>query len=247
MGKALVLKSVDFSSVAVDKVTIGDEVPCTAVSLNKSTLSFAKVADTDTLVATLTPSNTTDELVWTSSNENVATVEDGVVTIHGIGTATITATCGNASATATVTQTSIKAQYDIYKTSDVYLDKLSTDNGIIVKVVSGSGTIAVGQAYHNDDKVRIKANNPVVEMIKVPYGATIAKVSTTDGVAVSVSYTYIADSEDLVTYDGKEYPKFVERKEFVNTGTGMTIAYGKVFAFRPTATQASTFDYVYFE
>ncbi len=37
--------------------------------------------------------STVSRIVWTSSNENVATVEDGVVTFKSFGTTTITATC----------------------------------------------------------------------------------------------------------------------------------------------------------
>lgn len=64
----------------------------TGISLNKSTTSIAKNA-TETLTATLTPSNTTyDTVTWVSSDTSVATVdEDGEVTGVAAGTATITA------------------------------------------------------------------------------------------------------------------------------------------------------------
>ena len=51
----------------------------------------------------MAPENTTDTLVWTSSNDAVATVKDGVVTAKSEGTATITAACGNAKAECVVT------------------------------------------------------------------------------------------------------------------------------------------------
>ena len=56
-----------------------------------------------TLTAAAAPENTTDTLVWTSSNDAVATVKDGVITAKSEGTATITAACGSAKAECVVT------------------------------------------------------------------------------------------------------------------------------------------------
>jgi len=80
----------------------------TGISLNKSTTSIVKEA-TETLTATLTPSNTTyDDVVWTSSDTSVATVSAlGVVTGVAAGTAVITAITerGGYTASCTVTVT----------------------------------------------------------------------------------------------------------------------------------------------
>ena len=64
------------------------------------------VTGKETLTATLTPENANHNtaITWTSSNESVATVADGVVTAVAAGTATITATTANGvSATCEVT------------------------------------------------------------------------------------------------------------------------------------------------
>ena len=79
-----------------------DYVACTGVTLNKSSLSFSDVGDTDTLTATTTPNNCSDPVTWSSSNANVATVSNGVVTSVGDGDCTITVACGDYSATANV-------------------------------------------------------------------------------------------------------------------------------------------------
>ena len=68
-------------------------VVVTGVTLNKSELSLNK-GETETLVATVLPSNASDKSVtWSSSDSNVATVDDnGLVTAVGSGNATITVT-----------------------------------------------------------------------------------------------------------------------------------------------------------
>ncbi|MCD8382388.1 MAG: Ig-like domain-containing protein [Clostridiales bacterium] len=55
------------------------------------------------LTATVSPSNWTGSIVWTSSNTDVAVVSDGLVTWVGVGSCTITATAGNVSAQCQVT------------------------------------------------------------------------------------------------------------------------------------------------
>lgn len=252
MGYALKLGSVDFSSVAVGQVTLVDPVPCTALSLDQSTLSFDSAEETKTLTATKTPSDTTDTLTWASSNTNVATVENGVVTIHGIGTATITATCGEQTATATISQTTIKAQYNIYKPENSAFGKDTFTEGDIISVTTTSGQRAIGQAYTNSDELRVNigANSSAlantIELVKVPYGATKAKISTSDGIAVSINYSYIVDVTDLVTRNNKKYPKFVSQTTFVNTSTGLTVQYGQAVGFRALEASTATLDYIYF-
>ena len=78
------------------------QIPATGISLNSTTLSFTGSA-TQTITATLTPSNSTDTIVWASNNTDVATVENGVVTPVSNGSCVITATAGNVSASCEVT------------------------------------------------------------------------------------------------------------------------------------------------
>ena len=79
-----------------------EAVPATGVTLSETALSL-RPTEKATLTATVAPENTTDTLVWTSSNDAVATVKDGVVTAKSEGTATITAACGSAKAECVVT------------------------------------------------------------------------------------------------------------------------------------------------
>ena len=73
------------------------EVKVTGVSLNKTSTTIA-LNGTETLTATVTPDNASNKnITWASSDESVATVENGTVTALKVGTATITATAQDGS------------------------------------------------------------------------------------------------------------------------------------------------------
>lgn len=78
----------------------------TNITLDQSTASL-EFGKTLTLTATVLPADATDKTVtWSSSNTSVATVNNGVVTAVGVGSATITAkNAANQTATCVVTVT----------------------------------------------------------------------------------------------------------------------------------------------
>ena len=101
-----VVKAVGFGTATITaKSNNGKTVSCsvtvnpiavTGVSLNKSSLNFIGTGSSQTLTATVSPSNATNKtLTWSSSNTSVATVSNGVVKAVGFGTATITAKSNN--------------------------------------------------------------------------------------------------------------------------------------------------------
>ncbi|MGN0776752.1 MAG: CotH kinase family protein [Candidatus Ventricola sp.] len=90
------------------KYTIAEEIPCTGITLDQTELTFDG-AGAQTLTATVTPSDTTDTVVWSSDNSSIASVNGGVVTAKANGSATITATCGDYSATCIVSVSGIEA------------------------------------------------------------------------------------------------------------------------------------------
>lgn len=73
------------------------KVPCTNVTVSKAEITFEKVDAALLLNVKAEPADTTDEIVFASTDENVAVVsEDGKVTAVGPGQASITITCGQA-------------------------------------------------------------------------------------------------------------------------------------------------------
>jgi hypothetical protein len=75
--------------------------PTTSISLDKSTITIVSL-EPITLIATVEPSDSSEEVVWKSSNNSIATVNNGVVTPITDGSCTITATSGDFSASCSV-------------------------------------------------------------------------------------------------------------------------------------------------
>lgn len=97
-------------------------VAASRIYLNRSYLTIEPKA-TIQLTATVEPANTTDELVWSSSNESVATVsETGLVTAVSVGSATITVTCGTVTATCEVRVNPISAKEIVLNTYSITID-----------------------------------------------------------------------------------------------------------------------------
>lgn len=71
------------------------------ITLNQNQLNL-DVGNTANLIATVNPSDTPGTVNWVSSNTNVATVENGLVTALNPGQTTITASIGNISANCVV-------------------------------------------------------------------------------------------------------------------------------------------------
>lgn len=86
-------------------VTDSSPKPVTGITLNETSLQLV-IGSKFTLVCTFAPTNATNKNVtWSSSDENVATVSDGVVTSKAVGSATITVTTEDGGFTATCTIT----------------------------------------------------------------------------------------------------------------------------------------------
>lgn len=244
MGKALKLSNVDFSAVALATITYEEDKSCTSVALDYNTLSFETVGETKTLTATVTPADTTDTLTWSSSNPNVASVANGVVTIHGIGSATITATCGTKTATCTISQTSIKAAGTLSILEDIVTNSYNS----CLNLAANSGCVTVGMKYTNNDKVRvIQGANKDLEAILVPYGASVVKMATENDSEITFNYLYYADPLEFVEYYSKNYPKYLDRTASVKSKTGGAVTPGNCILFTKGTALGDTPTYIYFE
>lgn len=162
-------------------------IAVTGVTLNKSTASIG-VGDTETLTATVAPANALDKSVtWTSSNTDVATVDNGVVTAIAAGSATITVTTTDGGCTATCTVTVMNAV-----TFTAGTDKgTTTSNGSSDEVTKSVITISSTDAAFATDQYRMYSGSKTViststgKITKIEFtgasGNPISNLSTATG------------------------------------------------------------------
>ena len=161
----------------------------TGVSLNKNSLSFSVIGNTEGLIATVSPESAKNKNVkWTSDNEKVATVDNtGKVTAVANGTATITVTTeeGNRTATCNVTVDTTKPSVPVEVT------KVSIDNSILNMFTIGQTEqlhAIISPSNATNQKVTWKTDNEKVAAVDntgkvtaIANGTAVITVTTEDG------------------------------------------------------------------
>lgn len=142
-------------------------VPATSITLNASSQNLI-TGESFTLTATVEPAKTTDTVVWSSSNEAVATVSDGTVTAAKAGTTEITATAGNVKATCTITVSD-----PVYKVTDIKLTAAPSRRIAAGKKVKLKASIAPSNA--TDKSVTWTSSNKKVATVNAKGLVTFKK------------------------------------------------------------------------
>ena len=155
---------------ATYKVTVTKKpVPIESVSLNKEALTLEE-QQAETLVATINPSETTDDttLTWKSSNEEVATVDSqGKVTAVKEGSTTITVTTTNGKeATCVVTvlnTTALEAAIDKADTIDGSTYTIDSYNTLQVALANGKAVLESTNVTQNDIDLATEAIETAID------------------------------------------------------------------------------------
>lgn len=189
-----------------------ESVPCTAITLNKSTLSFA-TADTQTLVATVTPVDTTDSIIWSTSPSGICTVENGVVTPIKNGNCIITATCGNQTATCNVVVSGITTKYTI--TNNLTNCTNSNTATTIEENSSYTATITVSEGYTLGN-ISVTMGGTDISSTAVANGV-ITINNITGNVIITASATNDADVSNPV-YTLPQATTFNGTSDYIDTG-----------------------------
>lgn len=174
-----------------------DYVAVTGVTLDEEAITLIAAGETQTLTATVEPSDATDKsVIWTSSNPEVATVVNGVVTAVANGEAIITVTTANGSYTDTCSVTvNIPTGAVTVPVTGVALDK-DTLSLKVGNTAALTATVAPDNATNkavtwasSDESVATVANGVVTAVAKGTATITVTTVdgSFTDTCAVTVT------------------------------------------------------------
>ncbi|MBQ4215859.1 MAG: Ig-like domain-containing protein, partial [Bacteroidales bacterium] len=186
-------KSATCVVTVISNVTV---VNVTGVSLNKTEASITKNGSL-TLTATVLPTNATNKNVaWSSSDETVATVDDGVLTIVGLGTTTITVTTEDGKKTATCEVT----------ITDVLATNIIIDNALSL-TVGETGSIelhilpadAAQTATWKSDKESVATVDANGVVTAVAAGTANITATTTDGTNLTSDPCVVTVSNVKVT------------------------------------------------
>lgn len=185
MSKALVIKNANYLANRLAVISFGS-IPCTGITFESDTISITGYEPV-TITYTVTPANTTDAIVWESSDESVVTVANGVLTVVGIGSATITATCGEYSDTASVAVS--VACTPVWYGANV---SEAIDRGAMTGGDSSSRIAAFGNGAQATTYVYAPTNSaPARSAIKIPKNTAGIRISiTSEGAASYANDTY---------------------------------------------------------
>ena len=138
------------------------------------------IGDSETLTVTINPANAENQnVVWSSSNKAVASVEDGKITTHSVGKATITVTAedGGVKASCVVT------------VKEIAVESVTLDRTKLTLTVGGSATLKASVKPDNaaNKKVAWSSSNKAVASVNggkvtaVSAGSATITATTDDG------------------------------------------------------------------
>lgn len=240
------VRYVDDVTIVYDNESVTYSAYCTTVvadAREEAGISFAEATVTKAITENysgqvLTNLNNVSPITWTSSNESVATIDNGIVTMEGIGETTITAAfAGDESyKAATVSYTLTVTDPTIATTLTINAEGITNTN-VYTGTAAGllSATVAmVDGAPVDNASVTWSSSNEQVATIDQQGVVTLVAAGTTTITAsyAGVQYTYGASSatyELTVTYDDPNGPGSEQNPYTVAQALDNTPSNGKVY------------------
>jgi len=187
------IKNVIIAKSAYTGISYFGAAPVQSVALNASAMEL-NVTKTATLIPTFTPSNAANKGVsWASSNENIASVVNGVVTANAEGTAniTVTTTDGNFQSVCAVTVTNTGTAV-----TGISLNKNTTS-----MLVSASETLVptISPVSATNQNVVWKSSDPSIATVSASGLVTGIKKGTATITATSVNGLFSASASVTIT------------------------------------------------
>lgn len=231
---------------ATKTITVSN-VAVTGVSLSQNTASMVVGGNTLTLTPTVTPSNATNQNVtWTTSNNGVASVSNGVVTAIGEGSATITVTTADGNKTAdcvvTVTENSggsggTSAEYTIDANTDGFDGSYTGSNGS--HTIASDFSVTSNNVCIQSSKLQFKSS-PAGSIYNTT-ASSIASITINGVEGTFVVYAgssqnptsgSITGSNNVYDLGGAEY--FTVQSSGLAKATSIVISIGEVEPVDPT-------------
>ncbi len=211
-------------------------IPVTRIDLNQTNTTL-NLGGTASLLPTITPDNATNKgISWTSSNNNVATVDaNGKVTAIGIGNATIFGTAKDGS--------NVTTNCYVTVINKVLVDTLSLNKYNLSKSVGESETLqaTISPANATDKAIAWRSSNP--EIVTVDANGTITALSagsayifaeTKDG-SNQYNYCYVTITATVpvtsITLNKNSMNKMIGESETLTTAISPTNATNKTIAW----------------
>lgn len=184
-------------------------ISATSITLNKTSLTFEELK-TQTLTATVAPSNASGSVVWKSSNTSIATVSNGVVTPLKDGSCTITASIDSVNASCNITVATAAKAYTITKNlngctssntaanvieGEAYIDTFTstlgyTLEGATVSITMGGADVS---GYYNNGALNIPSVTGDIVINIVAKEKEIVKYSITRNLTNCTSSSSITE------------------------------------------------------
>ena len=195
-GTAVIIATTkDGNYTAYCAVTVtAANIPVKSVSLSQSTLTIVE-GYTDVLTATILPSDATNQnIMWSTNNSNVATVDNGTITAVSPGTAVIIATTEDGGRMATCIVNVISAMQDSVSKPIASILSGPVKEGANVLLLCGTRGAQIH--YTTDGSAPTKESPLYGEPIQINSAVKIKAIAVKNGMldsdVASLSYT-IAD------------------------------------------------------
>lgn len=231
------VKDTDVKATITITVIKGEDpnVPVTQITLSGNQTGL--VGGTITLTAAILPQNATDKtLTWSTSNESVATVANGVVTLLSAGSVTISAQNGNITGSLTIT-------VSLPEVATTSIEVTGETTGLVGETLVLSASVLPANASNKEvtwtsaDTELATVENGVVSLLKagtVTITASQGNISKTHNITITEPFVAVTSIElggkttgsvgEEVTLTATVLPENATNKEVAWESSDLTLA-----------------------
>ena len=184
-------------------------VPVSSISLDKSEVSL-RVGQTQNLVATVLPNNATNKNIrWSSNNESIATVNNGLVTAIAEGSVGIVVTSEDGNKTATCIVTVTSSEPDPTPPANVPVTNITLNKSTLSLRIGQTDTLSATVLPNNatNKNVRWESNKTNIATVNssglvtaVAAGETTITATTEDGGKVARCTVTVTNEQPQIVH-----------------------------------------------